>query len=94
MTVSKGTMTRMHRTTGLVAGIATLALLVAGCETVDTDERTTQRAGTGAAMGAAAGAAVGIATGGFLAKTIAGAAIGGAGGFIYDQVQREQDRDD
>jgi uncharacterized protein YcfJ len=86
-------MTRTHRTTGLVAGIAALALSVVGCETIDTDERTTQRAGTGAAVGAAAGAAVGIATGGFLTKTIAGAAIGGAGGFIYDQVQREQDRD-
>jgi uncharacterized protein YcfJ len=74
---------------------ATLALLamVAGCGTVETDERTGQRAGTGAAMGAAAGAAVGIATGGFLAKTIAGAAIGGAGGFIYDQARRESERD-
>ena len=81
-------MTKIHRAPGLVAGIA---LLVAGCGTVDTDERTGQRAGTGAAMGAAAGAAVGIATGGFLSKTIAGAAIGGAGGFIYDQVERERD---
>jgi len=86
-------MTKIHRTTGLVAGLAALALFVAGCSTIETDERTGQRAGTGAAMGAATGAAVGIATGGFLSKTIAGAAIGGAGGFIYDQVQREQDRD-
>jgi hypothetical protein len=84
-------MTKIHRAPGLVAGIAALALFVAGCGTVDTDERTGQRAGTGAAVGAAAGAAVGIATGGFLSKTIAGAAIGGAGGFIYDQVERERD---
>lgn len=77
-----------------VAGLAACALLIAGCGTVETDERTGQRAGTGAAMGAAAGAAVGIASGGFLSKTITGAAIGGAGGFIYDQVSRERARDD
>lgn len=76
----------------LTAGLAVLAL-VAGCGVVETDERTGQRAGTGAAVGAAAGAAVGIATGGFLAKTIAGAAIGGAGGFIYDQAKRESERE-
>lgn len=87
-------MTPTKRSAGAIAGIAALTLLVAGCGTVETDERTGQRAGTGAAMGAAAGAAVGIASGGFLSKTIAGAAIGGAGGFIYDQVKREQERDD
>ncbi len=87
-------MTTTKRALGPVTGITAIALLLAGCETVDTDERTGQRAASGAAMGAAAGAAVGIATGGFLSKTIAGAAIGGAGGFIYDQVRREQQRDD
>jgi len=86
--------TTKKRSAGLVAGLAASALLVAGCGTVETDDRTGQRAGTGAAMGAAAGAAIGIASGGFLSKTIAGAAIGGAGGFIYDQVRREQARDD
>jgi len=85
---------RGKRTTGLVAGITAGTLLLAGCGTVETDERTGQRAGTGAAVGAAAGAALGIASGGFLTKTIGGAAIGGAGGFIYDQVRREQARDD
>jgi hypothetical protein len=78
-----------QRSASLVAGLAALAML-AGCDTVQTDQQTGQRAGTGAAMGAAAGAAVGIATGGFLAKTIAGAALGGAGGFIYDQATRER----
>ena len=82
-------MTSKKRTADLVAGIAALAM-VAGCDTVQTDERTGQRAGTGAAVGAAAGAALGIATGSFLTKAIAGAAIGGAGGFIYDQTTRER----
>jgi osmotically inducible lipoprotein OsmB len=82
-------MTIKRRAAGLVAGIAALAV-VAGCDTVQTDQQTGQRAGTGAAMGAAAGAALGIATGSFLTKTIAGAAIGGAGGFIYDQATRER----
>jgi hypothetical protein len=81
-------MTIKRKAAGLVAGIAALA--VAGCDTVQTDRETGQRAGTGAAMGAAAGAALGIASGSFLTKTIAGAAIGGAGGFIYDQATRER----
>ena len=87
-------MTTTKRALRPAAGIAAMALILAGCGTVDTDQRTGERAASGAAMGAAAGAAVGIATGGFLTKTIAGAAIGGAGGFIYDQVRREQQRDD
>jgi hypothetical protein len=77
----------------IVAATALLAI-VAGCGVVETDDRTAQRAGSGAAVGAAAGAAVGILTGGFLAKTVAGAAIGGAGGFIYDQARKEGERDD
>jgi hypothetical protein len=71
-----------RRAAGLVAGTAALA--VAGFDTVQSDRETGQRAGTGATMGAAAGAAPGVPNGGFLAKTIAGAANGGAGGFIYD----------
>jgi osmotically inducible lipoprotein OsmB len=79
-----------QRTAGLAAGIMALTMLT-GCDTLDTDRQTGERAATGAAVGAAAGAAVGIVTGGFLTKAIAGAAIGGAGGFIYDQVERERD---
>lgn len=83
-------MTFKQRTAGLAVGLLALTTIT-GCGTLDTDRQTGERAATGAAMGAAAGAAVGIVTGGFLAKTIAGAAIGGAGGFIYDQVERERD---
>jgi hypothetical protein len=83
-------MTFKQRIAGLAAGLLALTMIT-GCNTLDTDRQTGERAATGAAMGAAAGAAVGILSGGFLAKTVAGAAIGGAGGFIYDQVERERD---
>lgn len=69
------------------------ALLVigalAGCANVD--DTTGERAGTGAAVGAASGAAIGILTGDFLTRTVQGAAVGAAGGFIYDQVKKETD---
>lgn len=87
---SKGLKMNMTKRSAQVVAAVALMGLVAGCG-IETDEDTTRRAGTGAAAGAVAGAAVGILSGGFLAKTIAGAAIGGAGGFLYDQAQRENE---
>jgi outer membrane lipoprotein SlyB len=64
------------------------ALALAGCSTPDatTGERTL----TGAGVGAAAGAAVGLLSGGLLVKTATGAVAGAAGGFVYDQIKKQQ----
>lgn len=68
---------------------ALLALTLAGSlAACSVDGTTGERATTGAAVGAASGAAVGLLTGGFLSKTLTGAAAGAAGGFVYDQIKK------
>jgi osmotically inducible lipoprotein OsmB len=47
----------------------------------------TENSGKGAAIGAAAGAGVGLLNGGIIRNTATGAILGGAGGYIYDQVK-------
>jgi osmotically inducible lipoprotein OsmB len=48
-----------------------------------------EHTGTGAAIGAATGAGIGLlGPGNVLGNAAAGAAIGGAGGYIYDQTKK------
>lgn len=47
----------------------------------------TENSGRGAAVGAAAGAGVGLFNGGIVRNAATGAILGGAGGYIYDQVK-------
>lgn len=67
---------------------AMMALLVAGCGTADS--QTAERAGTGAAVGAVTGGVIGAFSGSWGKGALAGAAIGGAGGYLYDQVKKDQ----
>jgi hypothetical protein len=68
---------------------ATLLLLVAACQPMD--RQTGERTLTGAGVGAATGAAIGLISGkNFGSSLMTGAAAGAAGGFIYDQVKKDQ----
>lgn len=66
---------------------ALLALPLGGC---GADRETGQRTLTGTTVGAAGGATVGLLSGGFIGTAIVGAAAGAAGGFVYDQVEKNQ----
>ena len=71
-------------TIGQVTAILLCAgLLLSGCTTSDTANRT----GTGAAIGALGGAVLGTSR----ESAAIGAAIGAAGGYIYDQHEKRDD---
>jgi osmotically inducible lipoprotein OsmB len=78
----------MQRTLVAVAG-AVLSLLMAACQPLD--RQTGERTLGGAGVGAATGAAIGLISGkNFGSSLMTGAAAGAAGGFIYDQVKKDQ----
>ncbi|ADC71141.1 MULTISPECIES: RT0821/Lpp0805 family surface protein [unclassified Thioalkalivibrio] len=77
--------------TVLLAAVASVAFLLAGCQTPPTKQQ------TGAVIGGAAGGVIGSQIGGgrgrtaaIIAGTLAGAAIGGSVGRTMDQVDRQQ----
>jgi osmotically inducible lipoprotein OsmB len=72
-------MTMSNTRIGLIGMLVAGLLAVAGCSS-DT--------GTGAAVGAATGAGIGLlGPGSVLGNAAAGAALGGAGGYIYGQTK-------
>jgi len=72
----------------IVAAIALLITMAAGCSHMST---TQQRALSGGAIGAGSGAALTILTGGsVLLGTAIGAGVGTVGGLIYDDVQKNK----
>ena len=72
-----------HRGTRNARALLAGALLVAGLGSA----ACTPHTGEGAALGAAAGAGLGALGGrGVLGSAATGAAVGGAGGFIYDKL--------
>ncbi len=75
----------------VLPAVLALSLSLAGCAAPDS--KTGERVATGAAVGAAGGAVVGAVTGGFLNKTLLGAAAGAAGAAVYDQIQKNKERD-
>lgn len=75
----------MRRLGAVVALVAVVGL--AGC---DVNKTTGERTLTGAGVGAASGAAVGLLTGNFLGSAVTGAVAGAAGGFVYDQIKKNQ----
>jgi uncharacterized membrane protein len=66
------------------------AMLVGGCAQDMSD--TTRRTGTGALGGAAIGGAIGSLSGNFGWGALIGAGAGAAGGYLFDQHQRANDR--
>lgn len=69
----------------LVASV--LALGLAGC--AGTDQKTVNRTATGAAAGAVTGAVIGSFGANMGKGLAAGAVIGAAGGYIYDQIKKD-----
>ncbi|WP_366658452.1 YMGG-like glycine zipper-containing protein [Fodinicurvata sp. EGI_FJ10296] len=70
-----------------MAGLLTAAVVLAGCSGMTETE---QRMLSGGAGGAAGGAAIGAITGGSATTgAIIGGAAGTAGGYLYDQSQRD-----
>jgi hypothetical protein len=68
---------------------AGLLLAVTACQPMD--RQTGERTLTGAGVGAATGAAIGLISGkNFGSSLMTGAVAGAAGGFIYDQVKKDQ----
>jgi hypothetical protein len=74
----------------IVIGSATAILTLSACTGMsDTQQRTL----SGAAIGSAAGVGIGLLTGGGLLWGAAGgAAIGAVGGYVYDQHEKEQNK--
>lgn len=65
-------------------------MLLAGCAQDMSD--TTRRTGTGALGGAAVGGAIGSLSGNFGWGALIGAGAGAAGGYLFDQHRRANDR--
>lgn len=79
----------------LLAGLASVALLTAGCENLRsaTSNPDTQNTRRGAAIGAGVGAVVGLLTGGDkLERALVGAAVGGIAGGAIGNYQDRQER--
>lgn len=75
--------------TGPVIGVLLIALAAGGCSGMNSTE---QRTLSGAAAGAAGGAALGALTGGSAAAgAIIGGGAGAAGGYLFDQSERNDD---
>ncbi|MBL8396347.1 MAG: glycine zipper family protein [Candidatus Accumulibacter sp.] len=72
----------------LVVPVIAGALALAGCAGMSSTE---QRTLSGAAIGTGVGAAVGAVTGDW-GWALGGAAIGAAGGYIYDQQKQKEQR--
>ena len=84
-----------HRTMAAVAGLASVALLVSGCESLQSAATNpeTQNTRRGAAIGAGVGAVVGLLTGGDkLERALIGAAVGGIAGGAIGNYQDRQER--
>lgn len=75
------------RKTLAAAGI--VGLLLTGC--AGTDQSTVNRTGTGAAAGAVVGGVIGSFSGNWGKGAAAGAAIGATGGYLYDQVKKDNE---
>jgi surface antigen len=76
----------MKTTTTCLAILSVVAL--AGCGTT-----TGERAGSGALIGAGTGAAIGSLSGNAGKGALIGAGAGALGGYLYDQDQKQKERD-
>ncbi len=74
----------MRRT--IIVLLSSLALV--GC--AGTDQRTTERTVGGAGLGALSGLAIGAVTGNAGRGAAIGAIAGATGGFVYDQISKDQ----
>lgn len=76
-----------NRKTLAAAGV--IGLLLTGC--AGTDQSTTNRTVTGAGAGAVVGGVIGSFSGNWGKGAAAGAAIGATGGYLYDQVKKDNE---
>jgi hypothetical protein len=78
----------MRRSVAILSMCAFLG--VSGC--AGFDDTSVKRSGTGAAVGAASGAIIGAMTGSPGTGAAVGAVVGGTGGYLYDQISKDQGR--
>lgn len=73
-----------------VIALAAASITLAGC--AGFDNTSVKRTGVGAGVGAASGAIIGAMTGSAGTGAAVGAVVGATGGYLYDQVSKDQGR--